>query len=192
MPAPSTPRPPANCSRPDPSPLRGPGRPRGPQPASSPSLQLNPPNPHNLCPHPNLKVSLSGAAPPPRQGHLLTVQDQTLYLFGGLDDLGAPSLRLFKLPVPRAALAAAADAAANSIVGGTSGGGGSGGSMGGGGAGAAGGHFNGEWEEVESELTYNRSRSVVMYRGSLNIYQLGSSTLGKPNDDDAEKGGVGR
>jgi hypothetical protein len=137
------------------------------------------------------QVSLGGSVPPPRHCHLVTVHDQTLYLFGGLDDLGAPSLRLFKLPVPRAALAAAADAAALAAPTGVGGVGGGGGVAGGGGGGAGAGVFRGEWEEVESELTYNRSRSVTLHHGSLSIYQLGSSTLGKPNDDDAEKGEEG-
>lgn len=142
-------------------------------------------------PRARTQVSLGGAAPPPRHSHLLSVHDQSLFLFGGLDELGAPSLRLFKLPVPRAALAAAADAAALSSAAGAATGGAqgqAGGSSAGAGAGGGAGSFRGEWEEVESELTYNRSRAVVLHRGCINIYQLGSSTMGKPNDDDAEKG----
>jgi len=139
-----------------------------------------------------LEVSLGDTAPPPRHCHLVSVHDQALYLFGGLDDLGAPSLRLFKLPVPRAALAAAAGAAAlaSPTPGNSGAGGGSAGAASGAGASAGGGagSFRGEWEELESELTYNRNRSVTLHRGSLSIYQLGSSTLGKPNDDEAEKG----
>jgi hypothetical protein len=132
-------------------------------------------------------VSLGGAMPPPRHCHLLSVHDQALYLFGGLDELGAPSLRLFKLPVPRAALAAAADAASATAPAGGSEGGGASAAC----APAGGGAFRGEWEEVESELAFNASRSVALHHGSLSVYQLGGGTLGKPNDDSAEKGGWG-
>lgn len=45
------------------------------------------------------------------------------------------------------------------------------------------------WEEWDSELPYNKNRTCVFYGGSLNIFQLGSNTLGRASDEDAEKVG---
>ncbi len=36
-----------------------------------------------------------------------------------------------------------------------------------------------DWEELESQLPFNKSRTTVLHAGSLNVLQLGSVTLGK-------------
>lgn len=43
------------------------------------------------------------------------------------------------------------------------------------------------WDEWDSELPYNKNRTCVFHGGSLNIFQLGSNTLGRVNEEDAEK-----
>lgn len=98
--------------------------------------------------------------PPPRHQHVVSVAGDQLYLFGGQDELGAPSAAMFRLPVPRSLLE----------------------------AGAAAGVVKGEWVELESELPFNKSRCALMSRGVLSLLQLGSTTLGRVNEDDAEKG----
>ncbi len=46
-----------------------------------------------------------------------------------------------------------------------------------------------EWQELEADLPYNKSRATVLQQGQLRCYQLGSATLGRSiNEDDAEKG----
>lgn len=45
-----------------------------------------------------------------------------------------------------------------------------------------------KWEEWDSELPYNKNRTATLWNGTISIYQLGSNTLGRVNDDDAEKG----
>ncbi|GMH37248.1 hypothetical protein BSKO_05121 [Bryopsis sp. KO-2023] len=45
-----------------------------------------------------------------------------------------------------------------------------------------------EWEEWESEMQYNKSRSTCLSEGYIYMIQLGSPTLGKVNEDEAEKG----
>jgi hypothetical protein len=48
--------------------------------------------------------------------------------------------------------------------------------------------IKGEWSEVESELPYNKARSAVLHKESLGLFQLGSVTLGRVNEEEAEKG----
>lgn len=45
------------------------------------------------------EITCTGPAPAVRRGHQMFVHDSDLYLFGGLDDLGAPAASMFKLPV---------------------------------------------------------------------------------------------
>ena len=45
-----------------------------------------------------------------------------------------------------------------------------------------------EWQEWESELPYNKCRTATFFNGQLSVYQLGSTTLGRANDEDTEKG----
>ncbi len=113
-------------------------------------------HPVMLCHHwlLNFKVKVGGTAPPPRQHHIMHCHNEEVYLFGGQDELGAQSLQLFKLPVPRASAALAAagtptivegdesrEVAPVEVVG----------------LGSAQG-LKGEWMEVDSELVYNKSR----------------------------------
>jgi hypothetical protein len=46
------------------------------------------------------EVACEGRKPPIRREHHLFVHNSQLFLFGGYDELGAPSSLLFKLPVP--------------------------------------------------------------------------------------------
>ena len=41
-----------------------------------------------------------GRAPPPRHSHLVVMHSDHLYLFGGLDDLGAPSTAMYRMHLP--------------------------------------------------------------------------------------------
>lgn len=45
-----------------------------------------------------------------------------------------------------------------------------------------------KWMEWDSELPYNKNRTCTFFNGSIYIYQLGSNTLGRVNEEDAEKG----
>lgn len=45
-------------------------------------------------------VPAGAHTPPPRHGHLMTVQADKLYMYGGYDELGAWSDAMFCLPVP--------------------------------------------------------------------------------------------
>lgn len=45
-------------------------------------------------------VAPGAHTPPPRHGHLMTVHDDKLYVYGGYDELGAWSDAMFCLPVP--------------------------------------------------------------------------------------------
>jgi N-acetylneuraminic acid mutarotase len=45
------------------------------------------------------EVCAGGRKPPIRRGHVVFVHDSQLYLFGGVDELGAPSTALFRLLV---------------------------------------------------------------------------------------------
>lgn len=46
------------------------------------------------------EISSVGRMPPPRHSHLLTMHKDCLYLFGGLDELGAQSVAMYKLHLP--------------------------------------------------------------------------------------------
>lgn len=45
-------------------------------------------------------VSPGAHTPPPRHGHLMTVHQDKLFMYGGYDELGAWSDAMFCLPVP--------------------------------------------------------------------------------------------
>eukprot|EP00798_Chlamydomonas_sp_ICE-L_P031206 gene31206-6355_t len=92
------------------------------------------------------EISFTGRSPPPR--------DQ-LFLFGGLDELGAQSFSMYRLPLPPGENFVTAKP---------------------------------EWSEWESELPFNKSRTCTFFNGSLSVYQLGSNTLGRVNDEDFQKG----
>lgn len=146
------------------------------------------------------QVAAVGSAPPPRHGHLLLVHNDLLYLFGGVNDLGVTTATLFRAVLSRqqvdracasASAAAFGDAAATV--------GGDGDQQAAGAQGDAGGLAVGanstaavlqlEWQELEADLPYNKSRATVMQQGQIRCYQLGSATLGRSiNEDDAEKG----
>ena len=145
-----------------------------------------------------LQVSAAGTAPPPRHNHHLHVHNDLLYLFGGINDLGVSTVSLFKTTLPRQQVDRAC-ALANAAAFGESPG------IGGAedaqqeGSEAAGGPAASmsssaavlqlEWQELEADLPYNKSRAAVMQQGQLRCYQLGSATLGRSiNDDDAERG----
>lgn len=102
-----------------------------------------------------VEIPSAGRAPPPRHGHLMVVHNQSLYLFGGQDDLGAATFNLYRLAVPHG----------ESI-----------------------GNLKSEWEELDTELAYNKSRTYTLYNGQINMYQLGGCSYGRGNDEDAEKG----
>ncbi|MEW5310705.1 MAG: hypothetical protein WDW38_002476 [Sanguina aurantia] len=78
-----------------------------------------------------------------------------LYLFGGLDELGAQSFSMYRVHLPPGENYTAAKP---------------------------------EWMEWDSELPYNKCRTCTLYNGTVSVYQLGSNTLGRVNDEDAEKG----
>ena len=107
-----------------------------------------------------LQVSCEGLCPPPRHHHAISIYGDMLHLFGGLDELGAASTRLFRLPLSRSML----DVGPGVVS------------------------IKGDWSEVESELPYNKARSAVLHKESLGLFQLGSVTLGRVNDEEAEKG----
>lgn len=46
-----------------------------------------------------LEVITEGLKPPARRSHTLYVQGNTMYIFGGIDELGAPSTAMFKAEV---------------------------------------------------------------------------------------------
>lgn len=46
------------------------------------------------------EISFQGRAPPPRHGHQLSFFSNNLYLFGGLDELGAQSAALYRMHLP--------------------------------------------------------------------------------------------
>lgn len=46
-----------------------------------------------------IEVAAEGARPPARRGHSLYMHDGMLYLFGGIDELGAPSTAMFRIAV---------------------------------------------------------------------------------------------
>lgn len=46
------------------------------------------------------EISAVGRVPPPRHSHLITVYKDHLYLFGGLDELGAQSFSMYRISLP--------------------------------------------------------------------------------------------
>jgi hypothetical protein len=46
-----------------------------------------------------LEVLTEGVKPPARRGHSMFVNGGTMYLFGGIDELGAPSTSMFKVDI---------------------------------------------------------------------------------------------
>ena len=46
------------------------------------------------------EVSSVGRMPPPRHSHLMTMHKDHLYLFGGLDELGAQSMAMYRMHLP--------------------------------------------------------------------------------------------
>ncbi len=46
------------------------------------------------------EISCVGRLPPPRHNHLMTMFKDHLYLFGGLDELGAQSVALYRIQLP--------------------------------------------------------------------------------------------
>ncbi|KAG2491059.1 hypothetical protein HYH03_010505 [Edaphochlamys debaryana] len=103
------------------------------------------------------EIPCEGRVPPPRHSHRITVHKDYLYLFGGLDELGAQSISMFRVHLPGGQQDSYATAKP-------------------------------KWVEWDSELPYNKNRTVTLFNGTISIYQLGSNTLGRVNDDDAEKG----
>lgn len=73
-----------------------------------------------------VQVSCSGALPPPRHGHIISSNNENVHLFGGMDELGATSLQLFKLTATKSSMESCM------------------------------GTFKAEWDELDSELPYNR------------------------------------
>eukprot|EP00878_Enallax_costatus_P032238 GHUV01035378.1.p1 GENE.GHUV01035378.1~~GHUV01035378.1.p1 ORF type:complete len:143 (-),score=39.93 GHUV01035378.1:304-732(-) len=139
--------------------------------------------------------------PPPRHSHCLHVHNDWLYLFGGVDELGAATVSLFKAFISRSAIdragalhmSSSGSAAAHMSTSGASAlhvsSSGAGGLGLGSSNSAAGGAMELEWVELGSELPYNKNRAGVMQQGQLRCYQLGSAVLGRSvNEDDAEKG----
>lgn len=128
------------------------------------------------------------------------MHNDLLYVFGGLNDLGVTTATLFRAVLSRQQVdraCAGASAAAFGDNAATVGGDsdqqvpsapGDAGSL------AAGPNSTAavlqlEWEELEADLPYNKSRATVMQQGHIRCYQLGSATLGRSiNEDDAEKG----
>lgn len=147
-----------------------------------------------------LQVNPKGMLPPPRHSHCLYVHNDWLYLFGGVNELGAASVSLSKAFISRTAMDRAgalhassggasalhmSSSGAAALHMSSSGGAGGLGS----GTAAAGGAMELEWVELDSELPYNKNRAGVMQQGQLRCYQLGSAALGRSvNEDDAEKG----
>ncbi|GFR42728.1 hypothetical protein Agub_g3646 [Astrephomene gubernaculifera] len=103
------------------------------------------------------EIPCEGRVPPPRHSHRITVHKDHLYLFGGLDELGAQSVAMFRVHLPEGQQDTYSTAKP-------------------------------KWVEWDSELPYNKNRTVTLWNGTISIYQLGSNTLGRVNDDDAEKG----
>ncbi|PNW72944.1 hypothetical protein CHLRE_14g612700v5 [Chlamydomonas reinhardtii] len=103
------------------------------------------------------EIPCEGRVPPPRHSHRITVHRDQLYLLGGLDELGAQSVAMYRVALP----AGQQDTYATSKP---------------------------KWVEWDSELPYNKNRTATLWNGTISIYQLGSNTLGRVNDDDAEKG----
>ncbi|GIL93808.1 hypothetical protein Vretimale_187 [Volvox reticuliferus] len=103
------------------------------------------------------EIPCEGRCPPPRHSHYIHVHKDHLYLFGGLDELGAQSNAMFQVHLPGDQQDTYATAKP-------------------------------KWVEWDSELPYNKNRSATLWNGTISIYQLGSNTLGRVNDDDAEKG----
>ncbi|GLI65995.1 hypothetical protein VaNZ11_009689 [Volvox africanus] len=103
------------------------------------------------------EIPCEGRCPPPRHSHHIHVHRDHLYLFGGLDELGAQSNAMFQVHLPGDQQDTYATAKP-------------------------------KWVEWDSELPYNKNRTATLWNGTISIYQLGSNTLGRVNDDDAEKG----
>ncbi|EFJ52641.1 hypothetical protein VOLCADRAFT_102618 [Volvox carteri f. nagariensis] len=103
------------------------------------------------------EIPCEGRCPPPRHSHHIHVHKDNLYLFGGLDELGAQSNAMFRVHLPGDQQETYATAKP-------------------------------KWVEWDSELPYNKNRTATLSNGTISIYQLGSNTLGRVNDDDAEKG----
>jgi len=101
------------------------------------------------------EISATGRLPPPRHSHLICVYNSSIYLYGGMDGLGAQSFSMYCMRIPPGE---------NYAV------------------------LRPEWVEWDSELPYNKCRTATFFNGSISIYQLGSNTLGRVNDEDAEKG----
>ncbi|KAL6761433.1 hypothetical protein V8C86DRAFT_3131553 [Haematococcus lacustris] len=102
-----------------------------------------------------IEINPGGRLPPPRHSHMSTVHKNYLYLFGGLDELGAQSFAMYCMHLP--------PGESYSVT-------------------------RPEWVEWESELPYNKCRTATFFNGALSVYQLGSTTLGRANDEDVEKG----
>jgi hypothetical protein len=126
------------------------------------------------------------------------VHNDQLYLQGGLNDLGVATASLFhtlmtRQQVDRAcALVSAAACGTTSVVAGAEGteqaSEGSATSVGIAPSSAAA-QLQLQWQELEADLPYNKSRATVMQQGQIRCYQLGSATLGRSiNEDDVEKG----
>ncbi|KXZ51889.1 hypothetical protein GPECTOR_11g323 [Gonium pectorale] len=103
------------------------------------------------------EIPCEGRVPPPRHSHRISVHKDFLYLLGGLDELGAQSVAMYRVHLP----AGQQDTYATAKP---------------------------KWVEWDSELPYNKNRTATLWNGTISIYQLGSNTLGRVNDDDAEKG----
>lgn len=145
-------------------------------------------------------------APPPRHGHQLHVHNNTMYILGGLNDVGVATTTLFKAHMPRQQVDRACALASAASFGETPRGAGAEGAAqqgpqgpegGGAGVGPAAGATGSSsaaqlqlaWQELDADLSYNKSRATAMHQGQLRCYQLGSATLGRSiNEDDAEEG----
>jgi hypothetical protein len=146
-----------------------------------------------------------GMSPPPRHGHQLHVQNAQLFLFGGFNDLGVATSTLMNAVLPRHAVDRACALTSAAAFGEAPGGSGlddgtqqqqqsaSGGADGGqdalGVSSSSAAVLQLEWQELDADLPYNKSRATVLQNGEMRCYQIGSTTLGRSvNEDDAEKG----
>lgn len=67
-----------------------------------------PPTNHDCNPHPVppvqsknwTEIPCEGRVPPPRHSHRITVHRDQLYLLGGLDELGAQSVAMYRVALP--------------------------------------------------------------------------------------------
>lgn len=159
----------------------------------------------------NLQVAPVGVSPPPRHGHQLHVQNDQLFFFGGYNDLGVATCTLLKAVLARHAVdraCALAGAAAFGEPPGEAGlddgtqqqrqqhqqhhsaaGGAEGRPEALSTSSSSAAVLQLEWQELDADLPYNKSRATVLQNGQMRCYQIGSATLGRSvNEDDAEKG----